>query len=56
MSAIEIGELLKFPGMGPELYQLIHKFPALQLKAFVLPISSAYLNIEVEVRAMFNWD
>jgi len=56
MTDQEIGEVLKFPQIGKSIYSLIHQYPRFELQAFIVPITSTYLKIELEVKQVFTWD
>ena len=56
LSALEIGELIRFPKMGKTLYRLIHQFPRVDLGAHVQPITRTLLRVEVVVTPNFQWD
>ena len=56
LSALEIGELIRFPKMGKTLHRLIHQFPRVELGAHVQPITRTLLRVEVVITPDFQWD
>ena len=45
LSAIELGELTRFPKMGRQLHRFVHLFPKLELAATVQPITRSVLRV-----------
>ena len=57
-SAQRIGELIKYPKMGKVILGYVHKFPRLEISAFVQPITRSTVRIELELKTheKFQWD
>lgn len=57
-SAQKLGELVKFPKMGKVILSYVHKFPRLDISAFVQPITRSTVRIELEISTheKFQWD
>ena len=49
-SAQRIGELIKYPKMGKVILGYVHKFPRLEISAFVQPITRSTVRIELELK------
>lgn len=45
LSAIELGELTRFPKLGKQLHRYVHLFPKLDLSATVQPITRSVLRV-----------
>lgn len=58
MTAHQIGDIVNFPKMGKTILNQIHKFPRLELEAYVQPITRTLVRIEIDLRAhaSFVWD
>ena len=56
LNSQEIGELIRFPSEGKNIYKLIHKFPRLDLSATVQPITRSLLKVELTITPDFEWD
>ena len=58
MNAQQIGEIVNFPKMGKTILNQIHKFPRLELEAYVQPITRTLVRIELDLKAheSFIWD
>ena len=51
MTAHQIGDIVSFPKMGKTILNQIHKFPRLELEAYVQPITRTLVRIEIDLRA-----
>lgn len=56
LSSTELGELVRLPKMGKTLHRLIHTIPALDLSAFIQPLTRSTLLVELTVTPDFRWD
>lgn len=58
MNAQQIGEIVSFPKMGKIILNQIHKFPRLELEAYVQPVTRTLVRIELDLKAhaSFTWD
>lgn len=56
MTPQEIGEVLKFQKLGKTIHKLVHKFPRLEMKAFVQPLTRSCIKIGLEIKLDFQWD
>ena len=58
MDAHELGEIVNNPKAGRVILQQIHKFPRLELEAYVQPITRSLVRVELDLRAhkKFTWD
>ncbi|KAL7671633.1 hypothetical protein ACOME3_006524 [Neoechinorhynchus agilis] len=56
MGPHELGELIRAPKLGKSLYRYIHEIPRLECSIHVLPVTRSMLQIELSVRADFEWD
>eukprot|EP00004_Rigifila_ramosa_P013501 TRINITY_DN2991_c0_g1_i2.p1 TRINITY_DN2991_c0_g1~~TRINITY_DN2991_c0_g1_i2.p1 ORF type:complete len:1464 (+),score=450.91 TRINITY_DN2991_c0_g1_i2:2178-6569(+) len=52
----EIGELVRFPKAGKQIYKLVHQFPRLDLAAHVQPVTRAILKVELTITPDFVYD
>lgn len=51
----EIGDLIRDPSKGKEVYRHIHMFPTLRLSAHVQPVTPGTLQVELTITPDFNW-
>ncbi|CAM9294568.1 unnamed protein product, partial [Chrysoparadoxa australica] len=56
LKATDLGELVKLPKMGRNLYKLVHQVPRVELQASVQPITPGLLRVEVTVQPDFQFD
>ena len=56
LTAQEIGELIRFPKMGKNIYKRVHQFPRLDLAAHVLPITRTVLRVELTITPDFQFE
>ena len=56
LSATDLGELIKNPKMGKQLYRLVHQYPRLDLTAAVQPITRSLLRIDLRIQPDFKFD
>jgi pre-mRNA-splicing helicase BRR2 len=58
MNAQQIGEIVSFPKMGKIILNQIHKFPRLELEAYVQPVTRTLVRIELDLKSheSFTWD
>lgn len=56
LSSTELGELVRVPKLGKTLHRLIHTIPAVELSAFVQPLTRSTLLVELTVTPDFRWD
>ena len=49
-TAQQLGELIKYPKLGKVILSYVHKFPRLEVSAFVQPVTRSTVRIELEVR------
>ena len=56
LTAQEIGELIRFPKMGKNIYKRVHQFPRLDLAAHVLPITRTILRVELTITPDFQFE
>jgi pre-mRNA-splicing helicase BRR2 len=56
LSPTELGELVRTPKLGKVLHRLIHTVPALDLSAFVQPLTRSTLLVELTITPDFRWD
>ncbi|RKP18260.1 Sec63-domain-containing protein, partial [Rozella allomycis CSF55] len=54
LNAQELGEFIRVPKLGKQLYQMIHQFPRLELQAQILPITRSMLKIELTLTPNFD--
>eukprot|EP00003_Mantamonas_plastica_P009401 TRINITY_DN1876_c0_g1_i1.p1 TRINITY_DN1876_c0_g1~~TRINITY_DN1876_c0_g1_i1.p1 ORF type:complete len:2192 (+),score=792.85 TRINITY_DN1876_c0_g1_i1:639-7214(+) len=52
----QIGDLIRFPSMGKDVYKYIHRFPRLFLEANVQPITREVLRVELIITPDFEFD
>lgn len=52
----EIGELIGIPKAGRVIHKFLHKFPKLELRAYVQSITRSLLKIELTIIPDFQWD
>ena len=56
LSSEEIGELIRMPSVGKDIYNLIHKIPKLNLRGQIQPITRSIIKIELNIESDFFWD
>ncbi|XP_071692835.1 DExH-box ATP-dependent RNA helicase DExH12-like [Rutidosis leptorrhynchoides] len=56
LSSQELGELVRAPKLGKNLYRCIHNFPKLNLAAHVQPITRTILRVELTITPDFQWE
>ncbi|XP_075249167.1 U5 small nuclear ribonucleoprotein 200 kDa helicase-like [Convolutriloba macropyga] len=56
LEAAEIGELLKMPKIGKNIYKFVHQFPKLDLSSHIQPVTRSTLKVELTVTPDFKWD
>ncbi|CAN6670657.1 pre-mRNA-splicing helicase Brr2p [Trichomonascus vanleenenianus] len=52
----EVGQAIRLERMGKVVYDMIHEFPRLDLKAQFQPINSEVMRIELEITPNFVWN
>eukprot|EP01091_Cochliopodium_minus_P014780 TRINITY_DN5078_c0_g1_i1.p1 TRINITY_DN5078_c0_g1~~TRINITY_DN5078_c0_g1_i1.p1 ORF type:complete len:1236 (+),score=428.31 TRINITY_DN5078_c0_g1_i1:30-3737(+) len=52
----ELGNLIRLPQQGKNVFKHIHFFPRLELEANVQPITRSTIKIELTINADFKWD
>lgn len=55
LNSQEIGELIRIPSKGKELFRYVHMFPTLRLTAHVQPMTRSTLHVELTLTPDFNW-
>src|SRR5690606_35528256 len=55
LTSEEIGELIRMPKLGKEVYKYIHYIPKLILKGNVQPITRSMVKVELFIEADFQW-
>jgi pre-mRNA-splicing helicase BRR2 len=56
LSAADLGELIKNPKMGKQLYRLVHQYPRVELTAAVQPITRSLLRVDLCIQPDFKYD
>ena len=56
MSVQQVGSIIKYEKLGPEVHGFIHQFPRLELTAYVQPITRSSIRVELTAKSNFNWD
>lgn len=56
LSPQELGELVRTPKLGKQLYRLVHQFPRLDLAGHVQPVSRSLIKVELAITPDFQWD
>lgn len=56
LEAPAIGELIRFPKMGKEVYKCVHQLPRLELQGSVQPITRSTLRVELTLTPDFQFD
>eukprot|EP00953_Heterococcus_sp_UTEX-ZZ885_P017076 9573-Heterococcus_DN1.PRE.3 len=56
LSAADLGELIKNPKMGKQLYRLVHQYPRVELTAAVQPITRSLLRVDLRIQPDFKYD
>ena len=52
----ELGNLIRLPQQGKNVFKHIHYFPRLELEAQIQPITRATVRIELTINADFKWE
>ncbi len=51
-----MGELMGLPKAGKQVYNLVQRFPRLEVQAQVQPITRSMLRVELTITPKFDWD
>jgi len=52
----QLSSIIKVESRAKTIHRFIHQFPRLELTAFVHPITRSCIQIELEVKAAFEWN
>lgn len=53
MTPQQIGEIVKFQKMGTIIHRYVHRFPKLELEAYVQPLTRTILKVELAITPDF---
>ena len=56
LKPVDLGEIVKIPKMGKNLYKYIHMFPKLVLSANIQPITRSLISIDLTLTPDFEYD
>lgn len=55
LNAPELGELVRYPTLGKQIFRAVHQFPKLDLTASVQPVTRSLLRVELQIDSDFEW-
>jgi len=56
MKVQQLGSIIKMESRAKTIHKYIHQLPRLELVAFVHPITRSCIQIELEIKSVFQWD
>jgi pre-mRNA-splicing helicase BRR2 len=56
LNAQELGELVRYPTLGKQIFRAVHQFPKLDLTASVQPVTRSLLRVELQIDSDFEWN
>eukprot|EP01083_Nonionella_stella_P208232 755841_1 len=56
LSPAEIGELIRMPSVGKDIYKLIHCIPKLLVKGQIQPLTPTIIRIQLTIDIDFDWN